>query len=920
MEKNTERKTLSYSKGITNVPSDLLSEDTELAECEGFIYKDGEMKPIQEPVKIGRVSGKLMYVHKGADYENLICYDESNSILRFYKREENRITILITKTLKGIKTINSVGNTLICITTSSTYYFLYKANNYTSLGSEMPTPSILTNFRVSNDYPIGGSQCLLQGLIGDTKVYNFYFDDEGNLVGIYKGTDQVWGSNQGSIRKQVEYFDMPTETDNYNAVQSAVQGHVSERIKLCKEKKRFMFPFFIRVALKLYDGSYTKISNPIICYPTINRNECLVPAYYENGNWNEIDENHDSNASNPTLVYNWFWFPYHADMVFQPNVTGDYWNWADIIKEFVVFATPAVLPFKLEDTWSPGEPQDIMGKTRMNAIQAGYDVWVNKTYNFGLPSLKSGTTMPMGVIQPTYKMESEIIEELLTKTQFYKLFSVDFASPKCGYSNEINTFYPNYASNYIKDGVLENLEEQEQLQVDDYYGWTTLVPESMYTYNGRLNAFGLKRYPFKGFNYFTGSYCQILMDAEKKTYPNVTFYTYIESETMKGWVKSNTTDYMPATDGWFYYPDPNAKKVLIYENNTGKGVAISLKKHSMLNGAYSFQRLPDTSVTGMTFYDAELPTIDETMCESLDSQIYTSNANNPFVFEASGDNTVGTGKILGIIANTTAISQGQFGQYPMLAFTSEGIYAMGLNSEGVFTNIHPMSREVCNEKSPFVPTDSQVFFTSEKGLMSATGAQVVCCSNQMRGRKRSDISGIVGEFMEDMKDCLIAYDYRDSLLRIFCADKDTQFVYNMTDGTFATDNSGIIAQAVVNDYPDNLIQDKDGNVYSLTEKPDINEDKNSFDGSVITRPLKLGGSIYLKSLRAVKHLVDTNDGKLKFHVYGSNNGKTWQKLASLKGKPWKYFQFIYDLSGFKACDSFAGSIVDVQTRRDDKIR
>lgn len=71
MERNTERKVLSFGKGMTNVPSDMMSEDNELERCDGFIYRDGEMKPIQKPVKIGQTSCTIMYVHKMADYKTL---------------------------------------------------------------------------------------------------------------------------------------------------------------------------------------------------------------------------------------------------------------------------------------------------------------------------------------------------------------------------------------------------------------------------------------------------------------------------------------------------------------------------------------------------------------------------------------------------------------------------------------------------------------------------------------------------------------------------------------------------------------------------------------------------------------------------------------------------------------------------------
>ena len=130
----------------------------------------------------------------------------------------------------------------------------------------------------------------------------------------------------------------------------------------------------------------------------------------------------------------------------------------------------------------------------------------------------------------------------------------------------------------------------------------------------------------------------------------------------------------------------------------------------------------------------------------------------------------------------------------------------------------------------------------------------------------------------------------------------------------------IFCRNVANNYPDSLIQFDDSLVYSLTGIPLEEDDENTYNGLFTTRPLKLDGSITLKSLRAIKHLADTDDGKISLEVYGSNDCKHWCKLESLKGKPWKYFKFAYALNGFKANDSFAGSIVVVQNRREDKIR
>ena len=257
----------------------------------------------------------------------------------------------------------------------------------------------------------------------------------------------------------------------------------------------------------------------------------------------------------------------------------------------------------------------------------------------------------------------------------------------------------------------------------------------------------------------------------------------------------------------------------------------------------------------------------------------------------------------------------------MLVFTSEGVYGLSVNSEGLYSASYPISREVCNDDSPIIPTDKLIFFASKKGLMATSGGTVACMSEQIRGRITRNFSQFVGEsFLKFLEGSIIAYDYRDSLLRIFKPGQTHHYIYNMVDKTFAMVNDGIDVKAAVNNYPDNLIQDKDGNVYSLIGKPDINDDENAYSGSFVTRPLKLGGSLSLKSLRAIKNLVDSDNGKVKLEIWGSNDCKHWQKLSSIYGKPWKYFTFKYNITDFKATDSFAGSIVEIQTRREDKMR
>ena len=884
MERNTERKVLSFGKGMTNVPSDMMSEDNELEVCDGFIYRDGEMKPVRKPVKIGNTSFTIMYVHKMADYKCLITkVDHNSTSIVCYKMTDEGIDINSGQTFDvggELLDVKSVGNTLVCATENGIHYLLYKNSEYIDLGTELPKPVVA--FSLSSTEPINADTPIKYESFVNHKTLKVSYDGDGNVCKIHKllyinnrgdfGEHAVTINNNEPVKEEAyEAYAVTNDNDNNeNVFQDAVTGHVSSIINKAKEKNLFCFPFFVRYALRLFDGTYARISNPVICYPSITGN-------------------HFSRVSSEIAEFTLYGVYLKASISIPQKE-----KWRDIVKEIVFFATKGVMPFKLEKGWKFGYPDEVYGMTWFDSV-SGDDYHEDKY------SRHSGSTdEPCMRIIPSLKTKDKIKEELKNNAVFYKIAQIDVMSEVIDGTDKVL---------HIDEGVLPNLETQEQLKKDDYYGWAYYAFKKMYPYNGRLNVAGACRIPFEGFS----SFCAL--DDVTTGVNSYEYYVHIESATMSRWVKSEKGKAPICTlNGWFFYPDINATEVLIYDTKNFRRISSKLQPHPLLNGSYKID-LPNNTVSweNADYY----PDIEESKKEDLNTQVFTSVVNNPFVFEASGDNTVGTGKILGIIANTEAISQGQFGQYPLMVFTTEGIYAMSVTSEGIYGSIHPISREVCLENSPLVPTDRLVYFASKKGLMAASGAEAAAMSEQMKGKPIMEDGGLASY----LESALIAYDYRDSLLRIYSKVHPWQYIYNMKDKTFSVVEDGVKAKAVVNDYPDNLIQDTDGNVYSLTAKPDINDDSNVYNGSFTTRALKLGGSITLKSLRAIKHLMDVSDnGKVKLEVWGSNNAKHWIKLSSLGGKPWTYFKMRYTLTGFKATDSYAGTLVEVQKRREDKMR
>lgn len=920
MEKNTERKTLSFEKGMTNVPSDLLSGDDELAESDGFIYRDGEMKPVQKPVKIANIEYKIKYVHKGSDYEYLIAYDEGNGTIYCYPKSGDTYDInnVQSFTIGKVYDIKSVGTTLVCATENGLHYLRLKGDKYIDLGTELPKPKIKVSFenadiKVETTPVVIGSFCKKV----ECKTYHnsnnklckveypTYNYNSSNASTLSIST-KVLGDETGEENKinyDAEYVVNDIENpDNYKNFKDAIVGHVSSIINDAKKSNLFSFPFFIRCAIRLFDGTYARISNPIICYPTVRYNNEFFP--YRVGVW----EGH----SGESLSSNNYFYNLIAKKLNLAITLEGADNWDDLIQGVAIFASEQTAPFDIDGDWNFAYPNTMYETPYLDGIDdLGYSM---KRYTFAITNSSSLGYTTDGLLNtrilPSFKDEKKFLKEILSKSVFYKILFVD---------KELLDGQEFDASQKMESNVCLNLVEQEQLKVDDYYGWASIAAKKLFPYNNRLNTFEITRKPFDGFNYFRSN-----RGGNDNASGWIRYYVHIVKSGMGTWVQSEKVSPYNTYDDWYYYPDPCATEMVVEwgvpsQDEKAFYKKIPLQEHPRLNGAYSFNALPPTILDDEE--NAIKPAMTFGGVEKIDSQIYTTVVNNPFVFEASGDNTVGTGRIIDIAANTEAVSQGQFGQYPLLVFTSEGIYGLSVNSEGLYSASYPISREVCNDDSPIIPTDKLIFFASKKGLMATSGGTVACMSEQMRGRIARNFSQFSGEsFLKFLEGCVIAYDYRDSLLRIFNPAETHHYIYNMEDKTFAMVNDGVKVQAAVNNYPDNLIQDTDGNVYSLTGKPDINDDSNEYSGSFVSRPLKLGGSITLKSLRAIKNLVDSDNGSVTLEIYGSNDCKNWQKLTSLGGKPWKYFTIKYNISNFKACDSFSGSVVEIQTRREDKMR
>lgn len=702
----------------------------------------------------------------------------------------------------------------------------------------------------------------------------FWLSDEINVQEESQVSDSVL-YRQGNVWKITL-----DQNENWN---NFVIGEFSKLQNDIRKDNGFFSPFFALAAVELYDGSYYMATSPVALFPNIDTRFCASIV----------------STASPIIVKT-----YMKGQHLMVTQSEDYVPWSDIVKNVTVFVTDGINPC---DTTSDAVINYLGSSLGTEKTSTGFFGEQGTRYDFN----------PDGLSAEVYqlllkKTDANVTREMTELRVFYRLCDIGMSPLIAKNTKDLTNPH-----------ILETLTTQIRLDTDggEYFDHTSLSSSYIYSLNGRLHMANIQRSFFEGFTQFIS----------KDNNDNHTVSVAIE--TSMGTKVVTNGNVIGSVGHYFYYPDPRATAVIIDEGDPSE-LTLKLQPHPGLNGVYCMFSPLSTLTSDATFpttnlYDGEF--------EFLPNKVLVSEVDNPFVFRARGYNTVGKGEVMAIASNTAALSEGQFGQFPLYAFATDGIWALGTNATGTYSTVAPMSREVCNNPDSVTQTDSAVFFTSEKGLMVVAGSKVQCVSEQLNGKtetwgytagKWELVNGqnvfkpIV--FKEFLSGCTIAYDYRDSLLWLLNKDYMWHYVFNIKSGTWAfvesNDDDPAYLRAV-SDYPDTLLQDEDGWVSTLLGRLDQNDDVMYYTADITTRPMKFGNALTLKSIREMKHLAMMgSQAEVQIRLYASNDCRQWVEVRSLRGKPWKYYRVKYHLSRMLPTDRFIGTVFRVKETRDNKLR
>lgn len=516
---------------------------------------------------------------------------------------------------------------------------------------------------------------------------------------------------------------------------------------------------------------------------------------------------------------------------------------------------------------------------------------------------------------PSYRNKDKIVKELNGLSSFYKVADVPFASIKKGDWIDLDL---------ATDHVLQNLTEQERLTVDTF-SRSTFRPNISYSYNGRLHIADYRSSLFHGFPvpYFyankavgqydpkggtltsgrvtiggivpgwgtggtggTGGIVPPPVELEKP--PVYLIRAEVELKTEAG--TANVIRAVPGDMVNFRmlnpiisYPDTRATRIRMtfQKHVSGEGydgwnyavLEFSLTPHNYLNFAYYIS--PDLEPIGIEHWswsDTPLTGLPEESGtdEYVPNGLKVSAADNPLYFPPSQTYRIGNSRVLGLAANTVAVSTGQAGDAPLYVFSLDGIYALFVDTTGnvAYNFARPISREICNNARSITPIDDAVLFSSDRGIMALSGADIRDISDAVEGdpfrfTDKGDVSYINTaalsvdhprlvtlsrsvsdeDFKEYIKHCTIGYNYHERELWVCRPDSDCSYVYRGGIWTKRT----VVAEEFIADFPKLYIKTKELNIADLS--------RETYSGAVQTmmmsRPIKFDTSDFKQSYRAV---------------------------------------------------------------------
>lgn len=937
--------------GFSASPSDYECPDGSLAASVNLVPEDGALQPVLPPSVVMRLQEgeEVKLIHKTATFTHYIIYSDSSYVLSYVKEgtsarhEVGRIYFA--------RHFNAVGNTLLVFTTEGCNYLVFKDGAYKNLGNHLP--DVQLSF----------------GLVGHPRLFSLSDESRSTFTISFDGIAEDALYNELSESNKTRITEQVMARVNKFVAQETVR------------KGRFCFPFFVRYALRLFDGSLVCHSAPVLMNPS-TKAAPVAWWYRATGKHSYTDAECDVMLVASSLDYRLL---KNSDALSLPD-------WSDVITGIEVFISKPIYTYdqsgqitsfadtdnyttkfigrlyasNYDSTTYVKTEDKVLGDFSSKEFLKYYCEWTYAQIHEIYYSLEH--SHPSTAFHLPEFSDNKVAESLHSASTFYKLCTINIAD---AVASRMRTDI------VIDDEYLQSLTTRE-VMTDDYLSRDRLKADFSFVYNGRLNLAGLHRHPFGGFSALSmfancngrfnydriGNTLVVNMVNSVDSASSYTVRVYIKEAGTDVFVVNDAEldmlglkmqNYLSGTlhvDGadvesrhswgcYVFYPNVNAYKLVISNDDT-LCYAIDLRPHDFLNGAYALLDYELVRRKNFTTLPSSRPAeAGGGFPIPLPNKIYTSEVNNPFYFPLLGINTVGTGEIKGICSAAKALSEGQFGQFPLYAFTSEGVWALEVSSTGTYSAKQPITRDVCINPNGITQLDSAVLFPTDRGIMLISGSQTQCISEVINSEFPFDALRLPGfdklhtmlghepatdkclptlPFTEFLKKCRMLYDYVHQRVIVYAPGITYAYVFSLNTNQWGMMYSDIASH--LNSYPDALAVNSSGAVVNYSASQAV-----AVRCLYVTRPLKLGAPGVLKTVNTVIQRGFFRKGNVATVLYGSRDLQNWHLVWSSKdhylrgfrGSPYKYFR-IAGVVTLSPDENIYGASVEFTPRQTNKPR
>lgn len=236
---------------------------------------------------------------------------------------------------------------------------------------------------------------------------------------------------------------------------------------------------------------------------------------------------------------------------------------------------------------------------------------------------------------------------------------------------------------------------------------------------------------------------------------------------------------------------------------------------------------------------------------------------------------VGKGSVTALRAALAPMSAGQFGQYPIYAFATDGVWALADSGE-----CRQVSADACASAAGIISTERGVAYIGPRGLTHLEGAKSTLLSAPLSGPgplslKRypglAEATGIdeADTLAEVMKRCALAYDREAAVIWVIDRHGRTDYACSLQSGEWAASLRGHM-------LPGRLI--------------------------IITRAIKADpdAPICRIAQATLEGVIDKAVGGMA--LYASNDLSTWhlagstcgRRISTIAGSGWRYYKIAVD--------------------------